>query len=359
MTSLGCDDLNTTRRRGDTVDKNGKYTHKKPNFVSYNNPKSDKNTIGGTFRGGILDKYELYDDNSLTDNNCDGIINDQDIFGEYLYNHWNCEVLTKYETESNETKPIEVPFDEWCNEKNRPKNQYNSNCQAMRITGSDSTGSLLKDKYIPIDVVQYRGNNQNIDKSDINKKIEDTNNTDLGNFCKVGQLDGCRGYFDKDNNFIREQQAVISPIPVAPDFFYKHATYDNVPDLFLPILNIYRAQRANGDWYGELNSVDNKNPLLLKFFEPSIDIQYGNDREFENTKYEICTSGSDCTCLYKKTDCDCSKDYCVKSINEANSNSDIITIPFQDVSVVGKVKTKYGKDKDTETFYIFKKTAYL
>lgn len=368
-TSLGCDDLNTTRRRGGKVS-DGKYTYSKPQFVSYNNPKSDKNTIGGTFRNGILDEYELYDDNSLTDNNCDGIINDQDIFGEYLYKNWNCDLLIQYNQQkdninSNLPEPKKAT-DEWCSNNQTPEtrkanNEYNQNCKKMKITGSNSTGSLLKDKYIPIDVVQYRGNNQNIDKSDINKKIENTNDTNLRNFCKVGQLDRCRGYFDKDNNFIREQQAVILPIPVAPDFFYKHATYDNVPDLFLPILNIYRAQRANGDWYGELNSVDNKNPLLLKFFEPSIDIQYGNDREFENTKYEICTGGSNCTCLYKKTDCDCSKDYCVKPINEANSNSNIITIPFQDVSIIGKVKTKYGKnkDKDTETFYIFRKTAYL
>lgn len=311
VSALGCTS-NTARRDG--------------NFSGYNSPGSNGSTIGGTFDGGRLNRFELYDDNSLTDNNCDGQIDDRDIFGEHLYKVWNCAVLTDYETAREEERqnlitPTLVLNNEWCNVKERPDTDVNINCQAMRITGSNNnTGGILSNNYMTWDIVQYQGNNQNID-------IMDTSKEDIymRDFCKVGQLDRCRGYFDKDNNFIKEQQAFILPIATSPDFFYKYATIDNTPDLFLPLLNIFSVKKYNEIDYTILTSTTDYDNLLLDFFTPSIIVKYG-DRDIK---------------IDGKTD-------------------DRLIIPFEKQEISGKIETTYGtKNEPISTGYLFKKTGSL
>lgn len=290
------------------------------NFKNYNNPGSNESTIGGTFDDGRLNAFELYDDNSLTDNNCDGVINDQDVFGEYLYKNWNCKTLTNYVKASDKEKedlttPTLISNNEWCNKKNRPSNEVNLNCQAMMIVGSgNATGNIFNKDYITWDIVQYQGNNQNIDR--INNPRD---------FCKVGQLDRCRGYFDKDGDFIKEQQAFILPIPTSPDFFYKYATIDNTPDLFLPLLNIFSVKKYDENDYTVLTSATDYDDLLLDFFNPSIVVKYG-DRDIK---------------IDGKTD-------------------DRLIIPFQKQEISGKIETTYGtKNEIISTGYLFKKMGSL
>ncbi|HSQ97422.1 MAG TPA: hypothetical protein VLL98_01755 [Rickettsiales bacterium] len=240
-------------RRGDTQD-------------SYNTAGDNESTIGGTFRG-RLDEYSLFDDNSLTDYNCDGEITDEDIFGEYLFNIWNCQKLVDYAKDSeNVEEPTIASADTWCykddNEQTaEERGEVHPYCSSYKINnGENPTISDTSSNWITWDIVQYQGNNQQISST----------------FCTIGALDNCRGYYDKNDSFVREMQAFKVDIPIHPQYFYKYATSENTPDLFLPLLTLYSFRQYEDVSYTIYANADADN-IELDFFRPSIVAKYDEE----------------------------------------------------------------------------------
>lgn len=180
-----------------------------------------------TYRGRITDA-NLLDSNDLIDYNGDGKIDDQDVFGEELYDIFKCG--------NQEERNIEK-------------------CTSMS-TGNREDG---KHKWITWDIVQYIGNNQ---------PTKDNPN------CEVGNLKNCRGYYDAKGKFHKEQQGIPIPLPSSPKFFYKYATLNNSSNMFLPLLRIISAKSYNNAVVDIKNTEDDNN-IRLNFFEPTVRIGFG------------------------------------------------------------------------------------
>ena len=213
-----------------------------------------KSTIGGTFRGKMT-KDSMLDDNELNDNNNDGVITDEDVFGEYLYSRCHNTNITL----TNDEKYF---------------------CESMRTgtsTQHNDRAQDLTNHWITFDIVQFVGNNQPQD----------------GDNCRIGSLHNCRGYYDAEGKFHKEQQGFSVPLATSPNPFYKYATINNSPDLFIPILQVI----AINDHYNntgsilqdlsglsssgnevvfDVNNLNNSNDIALDYFEPEIKVQYGN-----------------------------------------------------------------------------------
>lgn len=187
--------------------------------------KNGKNAPIITYRGIITDE-NLLDSNDLIDYNGDGKIDDSDVFGEELYAHFNCSDADK---------------DKKCDEmstKNKEDNNHN---------------------WITWDIVQYIGNNQ-----------PTANNPN----CQVGSLKNCRGYYDAEGKFHKEQQGIPIPLPASPKFFYKYATLNNSSNMFLPLLRIITAKSYDGTAVDIKNTEDDNN-IRLNFFEPTVLVGFG------------------------------------------------------------------------------------
>ncbi len=178
-----------------------------------------------TYRGRITDK-NLLDSNDLIDYNGDGKIDDKDVFGEELYAYFKCGDADK---------------DKKCDEMSTQNEEDNN------------------PKWITWDIVQYIGNNQ-----------PTTNNPN----CQVGSLKNCRGYYDAEGKFHKEQQGIPIPSPSSPKFFYKYATLNNSSNMFLPLLRIISAISYDGNPVDIKNTEDDNN-IRLNFFEPTVRIGFG------------------------------------------------------------------------------------
>ncbi|MDD2840362.1 MAG: hypothetical protein PHY80_04540, partial [Rickettsiales bacterium] len=286
---------------------------------SYGTPGDNSSTIGGTFRG-KLDQYSLFDDNNLVDYNCDGEITDKDVFGEYLFDIWNCQKLIDYEEDQNKpleeqtiVQPVMANSDLWCykdeNEQTpKDRGEYHPYCKSYRINnGENPSAEFVGNSWITWDVVEYQGNNQQ-------------QNT---GFCNVGHLEDCRGFYkySKENNlqtdlFMRESQSFKMGLPLGPDYFYKYATIENSPDLFLPLLVVY-SFRKYGDVSYTIYANADSDEIILDFFRPSIEMKYGD------------------------------------TVKQS-------TIDFNKIETTGDIDTLFGTPTETiETSYVFKKTNQL
>ena len=196
-----------------------------PYFDTYQLQKGGENASIITYRGRITDA-NLLDSNDLIDYNGDGIIDDKDVFGEELYAHFKCGGADK---------------DKKCDEMSTQNKEDNN------------------PKWITWDIVQYIGNNQ-----------PTTNNPN----CQVGSLKNCRGYYDAEGKFHKEQQGIPIPLPSSPKFFYKYATLNNSSNMFLPLLRIIIAKSYNGTPVDIKNTEDDNN-IRLNFFEPTVRIGFG------------------------------------------------------------------------------------
>lgn len=281
----------------------------------YKSVGSNTNTIGGTFRG-RLDEYSLFDDNSLTDNDCDGKITDKDIFGEYLFGVWNCQKLVDYEKDQEKeaskrtvSAPKIASADTWCyadssGQTAKDRGEVHPYCQSYRTgNGTNPSISDTSSKWITWDVVQYQGNNQRSSQ-----------------FCGIGSLDNCRGFYkySKENGvksdvFVRELQAFKMNIPIHPQYFYKYATSENTPDLFLPLLTLY-SFRQYGDTSYTIYANADADSIQLDFFRPSIVAKYGE------------------------------------------TETSLATIPFNASRVTGSLTTEFN-DEDITANYVFRKTS--
>lgn len=209
------------------------------------------------YKGKITDQ-NLLDDNSLinyvvgssdkenTENteNTAEYITDQDVFGEELHDHFQC------------------------GEDHRNEDECNSRSSGVQ----EGVGN-----WFTWDIVQYIGNNQPTE-----------NNPN----CKVGQLLNCRGYYDAEGKFHREQQGISAPLAISPDFFYRYATKENSPNIFTPLLKIRSAVTKNGNYNLKYTKEDDE--IELDFFEPTLSFTYElteknnvkvsfKDMEFEDT----------------------------------------------------------------------------
>lgn len=201
----------------------------------------------GTYRG-RMDEYSLLDDNSLTDNNNDDKIDDKDIFGEELFSVLRC------------NKP-DLPENTEGLDLNNYKDPKCSTLSAYNGKEPDGDNLVEKTGWITWDIVQYIGNNQPTD----------------GENCKIGSMVNCRGFYDKDGVFHDEQQGFTFPLATSPDLFYKYATIENSPDLFLPLLYVYSYRDIHGDDIPLAGA--NEDNILLDFFEPKLTIEYGITRK--------------------------------------------------------------------------------
>lgn len=173
---------------------------------------------------GRLNEQNLVDDNSLTDNDGDDYITDKDVFGEELYELYHCSA---------------------------PSETQKYKCSANSTNEYEGAGN-----WIVWDIVPYIGNNQ------------PTNNNPN---CKVGQIKNCRGYYDAEGNFYKEQQAIIPPLAASPNFFYRYATKENSRNMFVPLLKILSATTYDGQQH-RLNNSDDDDKIELDFFEPNVKV---------------------------------------------------------------------------------------
>lgn len=204
----------------------------------YTRSVNDKTVFGTTTIKeyiGKIDDRSLIDDNSLT--NYDGnatYITDADVYGEELYKQLNCDNI------NSELSP----------------------CNSMASNIGEGTGN-----WVGWDIVQYIGNNQPTE-----------NNPN----CKVGQLMNCRGYYDAEGVFHREQQGFSAPLAISPDVFYRYATKENSSDMFTPLLKIKFVITHDDNVYVLKNTEEDKE-VELSFFEPNMTINY-ELRELSNVK---------------------------------------------------------------------------
>ena len=191
--------------------------------------KGGKNASIITYRGRITDA-NLLDSNDLIDYNRDGIIDDKDVFGEELYDIFKC---------GNKEK------------RNKEK------CDSMSTKNKeDGTHN-----WITWDIVQYIGNNQP---------------TEGNPSCNVGSLKNCRGYYDAEGKFHKEQQGIPIPLPASPKFFYKYATLNNSSNMFLPLLRIISARSYDDVTVVDIKNTEDDNNIRLNFFEPRVLVGFGH-----------------------------------------------------------------------------------
>lgn len=195
--------------------------------------KGGKNASIITYRGRITNA-NLLDSNDLIDYNGDGKIDDRDVFGEELYEIFKCG--------NQEERNIEK-------------------CTSMSTENKENGAH----NWITWDIVQYIGNNQPTE-----------NNPN----CKVGNLKNCRGYYDAEGKFHKEQQGIPIPLPASQKFFYKYATLNNSSNMFLPLLRIISAKSYDNDFVDIKNTEDDNN-IRLNFFEPTVRIGFGK-KETDN-----------------------------------------------------------------------------
>ncbi|MDR3289736.1 MAG: hypothetical protein LBT02_00430 [Rickettsiales bacterium] len=272
-----------------------------------------KNLFGKNFKG-RLTALSLYDDNSLSDNNCDGKITDEDVFGEYLFKNLNCgymfgndyKILPQNDGENGMGGNVVYSFvepEDWCKKKTEYVKDENSTpfderfgatekdypdgngrnhsflinrkCSNLLMHKSVDVDPILNpeenhkaSEWLPIDVVQYAGNNQ------LQGNIMENSQ------CTINSVENCRGYYNEKyyesggvDSFVKESQGIPLPLPVSPSVYWRYAIKENMPDLFLPIIQISQYKKTGTNNY--YNFVVGGKNQYVDFFEPSIKLVFG------------------------------------------------------------------------------------
>ncbi|MDR0423114.1 MAG: hypothetical protein LBH46_00820 [Rickettsiales bacterium] len=267
--------------------------------------KRSRHSVGPWYKG-RLTGISMLDDNSLSDNNCDGKITDEDVYGEHLFKNLNCSAMyeSNYKIKSRNGNYVLVESDKWCEnyrEEGFNKNRYsyrfgggperiqlvNEKCYTLKIDKKSNTlkdGEEIwwkpedkkndKDKgdWMAVDVVQYIGNNQ----------IDGSSNPLNAKNCAVDNVLGCRGVYSEMNyetgengvltgRFIVEQQGASVPIPLPTPVYWRYATATNTPNLFMPIVELHSYRKVNTSNYLLVRGTSDE---VLDFFAPSIKLKY-------------------------------------------------------------------------------------
>ncbi|MDR2526251.1 MAG: hypothetical protein LBC92_00040 [Rickettsiales bacterium] len=267
-------------------------------------PKSMNNehSMGRWFKG-RLTALSLFDDNSLSDNNCDNKITDEDVKGPLIFKNMNCAYMLdrNYKIRSSRTGDrvnyILVKSEDWCktgteyvkDENNTPfKERFgagqsdpgdgakhaflvNEKCSGLMIDNDlvryklqNPENSHKDEKWLPVGVVQYKGNANPDGMPDNNQ-------------CGADTINNCRGfynqeYYTKYTGFNPEEQGATVPIAIAPDVYWRYANMNNMPDLFLPILQLYKYNKRGTNDYLIIDYA--RNDQILNFFTPGIRVKY-------------------------------------------------------------------------------------
>lgn len=249
----------------------------------------EKNASIITYKGRITDA-NLLDSNDLIDYNRDGIIDDKDVFGEELYEVFKCG-----DADNRDEKCDKMST------QNKEDGNYN---------------------WITWDIVQYIGNNQ---------PTEDNPN------CNVGSLKNCRGYYDAEGKFHKEQQGIPIPLPASPKFFYKYATLNNSSNMFLPLLRIISAKSYDNAVVDIKNTEDDNN-IRLNFFEPTVLVGFGHTQALSTIPF----ADIEITKEIEETTRKISIEYKLKK------TVDGITEPTPNVCLSRIIKKGEGQEEDIE-----------
>jgi len=214
---------------------------------------------------GPLDNSSLFDDNTLTDHDGNKKITDTDVFGEKLFNR--------------------IARDSPSNKKFKINNRRGT----RNLDFSDTLTGMTGD-WITWDVIQYIGNNQPDTSEHCNLDDEGDGTGDT-----AGDVKKCRGFYDKEGNFFREQQCFTVSLPTTPSKFYEIGTRMNMSELFLPILYVDGAKSFD-PYAGPLSSptsgmLSTKKVNTTSFFTPTLRLKYGDSTVTETIPFENVSIG--------------------------------------------------------------------
>lgn len=260
---------------------------------------NDQNVSVTEYRG-RLDGTNLLDNNNLIDGpGSPGYITDEDVFGEEIYEYYEC------------AKGI-------------------TNANKGLCTNAIGVENASNNNWTVWDIVQYIGNNQPQYYMIGEKKVYNPN-------CKVGNLKNCRGYYDADGNFFRESQGIPLPLAPSPNKFYKYAVLNNSQGLFFPMLKILSIRNYNGKPIEELDNKD-EDELELSFFTPTMSIIFEHKQDPNVTvsfyESEVSRTITDSTKKY-------TVDYIIRKTTEGGST------PQPKVCLIRKFGTYDGKNVES------------
>jgi hypothetical protein len=253
---------------------------------------------------GHLDRYSLLDDNTketvdecLLQEDCptgvtkkcpEGIRKcslkpNNKVFGEKLISDLGCPTdpanfqynMTNEGREIIERRTEELKVNEFLTLEDKAEiNKLKSDlakCRQLAINVNTKEGSwteylALSERWFAIDVVQYIGNNQ--------------------------PEGSPRGYYDVNGNFFPEQQCMKIRLAIGPQKFYKYATMENTPKLYLPVLYIdgvirqcsIKKEDTNECESADIGDIEN---TLVSFIDPGVVVKYGNNAKLSYIPFGI------------------------------------------------------------------------